>query len=59
MYCYAYNGGRLDNEELHNFFSSLSPHIIRVIEMKENEMGRTCDMHQRDEECIRNFGRET
>jgi hypothetical protein len=31
---------KLHNEELHNFYSS--PSIIKMIQVKEDEMGRTC-----------------
>jgi hypothetical protein len=38
---------RLHNEKLHNLYISLN--IIRVIDFKENEIGKACSMHGRDE----------
>jgi hypothetical protein len=33
---------RLHNEELHNLYSSPNTSIIRVIKIKENEVGGAC-----------------
>jgi hypothetical protein len=41
---------RLHNEGLHNLYSS--PNV------KEDEMGRACSPHGRDEKCRQNFGRK-
>jgi hypothetical protein len=30
-----------------------SPSTIKIIKSKEDEMGRTCNTHRREEECIR------
>jgi hypothetical protein len=38
---------KLHNEELHNLYSS--PNIIRMIKVKENEMGRACSTNGGDE----------
>jgi hypothetical protein len=43
----------LHNEELHNLYTSL--YIIRVIQIYENEMGRACSMHGRNERCIQSI----
>jgi hypothetical protein len=42
---------KLHNEELHTLYSSLN--IIKQI--KENEVGGTCGIHGRVEECIQGF----
>jgi hypothetical protein len=44
------------NEELHNLHSS--PHIIRVLEMNEDEMGRAPSMYEEYEKRIENFNRK-
>jgi hypothetical protein len=41
---------KLHNEELHNLYSS--PCIIRMIKVKEDEMGRACSTKGRGKECI-------
>jgi hypothetical protein len=41
---------KLHNEELHKLYSS--PDIIRMIQVKEDEMGRACSTNEGDEECI-------
>jgi hypothetical protein len=41
---------KLHNEELHNSYSS--PSIIRMIKVREDEMGRTCSTNWREAECI-------
>jgi hypothetical protein len=41
---------RLHNDEHHNLYAS--PNIIRVIIIKEDEIGRSCSMHGRDVKCI-------
>jgi hypothetical protein len=43
---------KLHNEELHNLYSS--PDIIRQV--KANEVGRTCGMHERGEKSVQGFG---
>jgi hypothetical protein len=45
---------RLHNKELHNLYGS--PNIIRMIKIKEYEMGRTCNTNGRDEKFIQYFG---
>jgi hypothetical protein len=35
---------KMHNEELHNLYSS--PSIIRMIKVKEDEMGRACSTHE-------------
>jgi hypothetical protein len=44
------------NKELHNL--CLSTNIIRMIKIKENEIGRSCSMHGGEAECILDFGEE-
>jgi hypothetical protein len=44
---------KLHNEELHKLYSS--PNIIRMIQVKEDEMGRACSTNGGDEECIYNM----
>jgi hypothetical protein len=41
---------KLHNEELHNLYSS--PNIIRMIQEKEDEIGRTCSTNGGEEEYI-------
>jgi hypothetical protein len=41
---------KLHSEELHNLYSS--PHIIRQIKVKENEVGKACGTHGRGEKCV-------
>jgi hypothetical protein len=45
---------RLHNEELHNMYSATN--VGGVIETKVHWMGGACSMHERDENCIYNFG---
>jgi hypothetical protein len=45
---------KLHNDELHNLYSS--PNIVRVIEIKENEVGGTCGTHGGGEICLHDFG---
>jgi hypothetical protein len=45
---------KLHSEELHNLYSSLN--VIRIIQVKEDEMGRACTMHRREEERMQGFG---
>jgi hypothetical protein len=45
---------RLHNEELHDLYAS--PNIIRVIKVKDDEIGRTCSTHGKDEIFIQYFG---
>jgi hypothetical protein len=49
--------GKLRNEELQNFYSLLS--IIRVIKIKDNEIGETCSIHGANDKCARHFSRKT
>jgi hypothetical protein len=44
-------------EELHNLYSS--PSIIRMIKIKEDEMDKACSTHEREEECVKDFGGKT
>jgi hypothetical protein len=44
----------LHNEKLHNLYSL--PNIIRMIQVKEDEMDRACSLHGGEEECIQGFG---
>jgi hypothetical protein len=41
---------KLQNEELLSFYASQN--FVRVIKMKENEMGGACSKHVRDWKCI-------
>jgi hypothetical protein len=41
---------RLHNEKFFALYSS--PNIIRMIKIKETEMGRTCGMYGGEERCI-------
>jgi hypothetical protein len=41
---------KLHNEELHNLYSS--PNIIRMFQVKEDEMGKACSTGGEEEECI-------
>jgi hypothetical protein len=41
---------KLHNEELHNLYSS--PSVIRMNQVKEDEMGRACNTNGGEEECI-------
>jgi len=41
-------GGWMHNEELHYLFYA-SPKIMRVIKIKEDETGRICSKHGRDQ----------
>jgi hypothetical protein len=45
---------KLHSEELHILYSS--PNIIRQIQIKENEVGRTYGMHEKGEESVQGFG---
>jgi hypothetical protein len=45
---------KLPNQELHNLYSS--PNIIKAYQVKENEVGRTCDMHGRGQKNVQGFG---
>jgi len=36
-----------------------SLNIIRVIKIKDNEMGEACSTHGRDEKCVLNFDRKS
>jgi hypothetical protein len=48
---------RLHNKELYALYSS--PNIIRVMEVKKTEMGRTCGTYRGEERCIQGFNGET
>jgi hypothetical protein len=44
---------KLHNKEVNNLY--ISTNIIEC-SIKENEKGRACSMHAREEECIQGFG---
>jgi hypothetical protein len=44
----------LDNEELHNLYCS--PSIIRIIQVREDGMGRACNTNGGGAECIYDIG---
>jgi hypothetical protein len=48
---------RLHNEEFHN--SNVSPNIIRVIRSRRMRMMGGCSKHERENKCVKNFGRKT
>jgi hypothetical protein len=50
-------GGSGGGLELHNLY--ISPHMIRVIEIKEDEFGGVCSTRGKYEKRIQNFGRNT
>jgi hypothetical protein len=45
---------KLHNEELHNLYSS--PSIIRMIQVKEDEMGGACSTNGGEQECTQDIG---
>jgi hypothetical protein len=45
---------KLPNQELHNLYSS--PNIFKAYQVKENEVGRTCDTHGRRQKDVQGFG---
>jgi hypothetical protein len=45
---------KLRDKELHNFICS--PNIIRMIKVREDEMGSECSLHGRQKECVQAFG---
>jgi hypothetical protein len=47
---------RLHNEEFHNLYALLI--IIRMIEIKEDEIDGACSTYGRGEKCVENFGRK-
>jgi hypothetical protein len=47
---------KLHNDELHNLYSS--PNIVRVIKIKEDEVGGTCGTHGGGVRCLQSFGWE-
>jgi hypothetical protein len=47
---------KLHNDELHSLYSS--PNIVRVIKVKEDEVGGTWSTHGAGEICLQNFGWE-
>jgi len=44
----------LHSDELHDFCAS--PNIVRVIKIKDDEVGRSCTTHGADEKCMQSFG---
>jgi hypothetical protein len=47
---------KLPNDELHSLYSS--PNIVRVIKIKEDEVGGTCGTHGGGDRCLQGFGWE-
>jgi hypothetical protein len=47
---------KLRNDELHSLYFSLD--IVRVIKIKEDEVGGTCGTHGGGERCLQGFDRE-
>jgi hypothetical protein len=43
---------KLNNEELHNLFSSLNETYYQDDQIRKGEIGGTCSTHGRDENCI-------
>jgi hypothetical protein len=55
MNCYKSVEFLINNEELHNVYTSLNT----VVVIKRRRMCRVCSIHGRDEKCILNFGQKT
>ena len=47
---------KLQNEELNDLYCS--PNIIRMMKIKNNEMGGSCSTYRGKERCIQGFGGE-